>query len=256
MALHSTPAARRLRALALGMFVMALTIPPVTGFAQPDVTAPVWAKPGHFWFRKAIDGGHLYFTVDTVHGVKEPLFDHQRLAIEINLRTGYEFTPLTLPFVAPESRFIVKYDGSNAYIQEGAMAVEFALDGTEWRCDLQTKWNWNKVPPTDYECLPKRPAPAAPLPTAPARLVSPNGRVVAFIREHNVWLERLDSEAPAMAVTTDGTAAFGYDPGSIVWADDSQSVTVYRLHSDIWDSPSITANVTKLIAQRTIPVHE
>ena len=152
----------------------------------------VWAKPDHFWYRKSVPGGHLWLTVDARHGVKDPLFDHQRLAIELNIRTGYEFTPLTLPFADPASRFVVKYDGSNAYVQEGAMAIEFVHDGHHWRCDLQIKWDWNKVPPTDYECLPsRRPrrhrrrlrVPAA----GPPRTRWFTGRTLeAFVENHNV----------------------------------------------------------------------
>lgn len=85
----------------------------------------VWAKPDHFWWRRSVPGGNLWLTVDAKHGARTPLFDHQRLAIELSLRSGHEFTPLTLPFADPAARFVVKYDGSNAYIQEGAMAVEF-----------------------------------------------------------------------------------------------------------------------------------
>ena len=127
--------------------------------AGAAVESPLtWAKPDHFWYRKALPGGSVWLNVDALHGVKEPLFDHQRLAIELNLRSGSEFTPMTLPFADPATEFVVRYDGSNAYIQEGAMAIEFILDATQWRCDLQIKWNWNLVPPTDYECLPRRPA--------------------------------------------------------------------------------------------------
>ncbi len=72
-----------------------------------QVTAPVWAKPDHFWFRKAMAGGHVYLAVDALHGVREPLFDHQRLAIELTLRTGSEYTPLTLPFADPAAQFVV-----------------------------------------------------------------------------------------------------------------------------------------------------
>lgn len=226
--------------------------------AASTTTAPIWAKSDHFWFRKAVDGGHLYFTVDTIHGVKEPLFDHQRLAIEMSLRTGYTYEPLTLPFHDPAMRFEVKYDGRNAYIQEGAMAVEFDLDGMHWRCELQVKWDWNKVPPTDYECLPRRPAAADATSSTGAtgrrQTVSPDGRTAAFIRDHNVWMERLDTEAPARALTADGTAEFGWDAGSIVWADDSQSVSAVKLHADIWRAPSITANVKALIKHRTLSV--
>ncbi len=224
--------------------------------AQTDVTAPVWAKPGHFWFRKAVTGGHLYFTVDTQHGAKEPLFDHQRLAIELNLRTGYEFTPLTLPFADPAAQFAVKYDGKNAYIQEGAMAVEFTLDAMHWRCELQIKWDWNKVPPTDYECLPRRPASPTPptTPTTPAPVPSPDGRYAVEIRDHNVWLRPLITREAARALTTDGTADFAYDAGSLTWAADSQTVSGYRIHADVWRAPSISANVKALIARWTTRV--
>jgi hypothetical protein len=216
-----------------------------------DVSAPVWAKRGHFWFAKAVTGGHLYFTVDAINGAKEPLFDHQRLATELNLRTGYEFTPLTLPFVDAASQFAVKYDGRNAYIQEGAMAVEFALDGMHWRCELQIKWDWNKVPPTDYECTPRRPA-FAPSPLRrDFAVVSPDGRYAASIRGHNVWLTEVGGVGGVGGVgkvlTKDGTADFAWDAGSLTWSADSRSVTGYRLHADIWRSPSITANVKKLV---------
>ncbi len=228
-----------------------LAAPVVHGGQAPvDVTAPVWAKPGHFWFRKAYGPGHLYFTVDAEHGVKEPLFDHQRLAIELNLRTGYEFTPTTLPFADEASRFEVKYDGRNAYIQEGAMAVEFDLDGMHWRCELQIKWDWNKVPPTDYECLPRRPAsPPSAATTAKAAVAAPDGRYAVEIRDHNVWLLPLVTREAPRALTTDGTAEFGYDAGSLRWSDDSSTITAYRLHADIWRSPSITANVKALVAR-------
>ncbi len=243
---------RRILSLAFAAWLVV----PVSG--QIDVTAPEWAKPDHFWFRKAVTGGHLYFTVDAEHGVKEPLFDHQRLAIELNLRTSYEFTPLTLPFADPAARFAVKYDGKNAYIQEGAMAVEFTLDAMHWRCELQVKWDWNKVPPTDYECLPRRPAPpsSAVAPTelrrtSPTPVTSPDGRYAVSIREHNVWLQPLVTREAPRALTTDGTADVAYDAGSLTWADDSQTVSGYRIHADVWRSPSITANVKALVTHWT-----
>ena len=238
------------RALLVVMLAMWLPLQERT-----DVSAPVWAKPGHFWFMKAVPGGHLYFTVDTINGAKEPLFDHQRLATELNLRTGYEFTPLTLPFADPVSQFAVKYDGRNAYIQEGAMAVEFALDGMHWRCELQIKWDWNKVPPTDYECLPRRPASDF----APAALrrdfavLSPDGRYAVSIKDYNVMVGNVGGGDIRM-LTTDGTPDFAWDAGSLTWSADSRSVTGYRLHADIWRSPSITANVKALVQKGNWPI--
>jgi hypothetical protein len=236
--------------LSILLAVLWLVAPPPL---QADVTPPTWAKADHFWFRKAVDGGHLYLTVDALHGAKEPLFDHQRLAIELNLRTGYDYTPLTLPFADPSAQFVVKYDGRNAYIQEGAMAIEFVLDATLWRCELQIKWDWNKVPPTDYECLPRRPAPTPPAPaaTAPTEIRSPDGRYAVTVRDHNVWLLPLVTREAPRALTTDGTAEVGYDAASLRWSADSMTITGYRLHADIWRSPSVSGNVKTLVTKHS-----
>lgn len=104
-----------------------VTLLPVGAAAQ--ASAPVWTKADQFWYRRTVPGGYVWLNVDARHGVKEPLFDHQRLAIELTIRTGVDYTPLTLPFAEPAAQFVVKYDGSNAYIQQGAMAIEFVHGG-------------------------------------------------------------------------------------------------------------------------------
>jgi hypothetical protein len=227
----------------------------------PAVSDRVWAKADHFWFRKTVPGGHLWLTVDAKNGAKTPLFDHQRLAIELNLRGGYDFTPLTLPFADPATRFVVKYDGSNAYIQEGAMAVEFALDGYQWRCDLQIKWDWNKVPPTDYECLTRskssegsKGSEASKSDAASKSTVSPDGSLEAFVADYNVGIRNANGGNVRM-LTTDGVEGDAYDAGSLRWSADSRSVSAYRLNAAIWNSDGVSGSVQKLIVFRTLPVH-
>ncbi|MGH7470664.1 MAG: hypothetical protein ACRENP_22175 [Longimicrobiales bacterium] len=215
--------------------------------AAAQTTPPVWAKPDHFWYRKSVPGGHLWLNVNTLHGVKEPLFDHQRLAIEMTIRTGLEFTPLTLPFADPALQFVVKYDGSNAYIQEGAMAIEFVHNGFLWRCDLQIKWDWNRVPPTDYECLSRRPfvpGQSSLSVSSDAPRVSPDGKWEAFIQNHNVALRSVGSNSgTATALSSDGTAEYAYQFGSIRWSADSKSLSAWRVNSAIWMAESVTGNV-------------
>jgi hypothetical protein len=229
-------------------------------FPQEGVT--VWDKPDHFWFRKSLAGGNVWLAVDAVHGVKEPLFDHQRLAIELGVRGAGEFTPLNLPLADPAAAFVVKYDGANAYIQEGAMAIEFNLDGQFWRCDLQIKWNWNLVPPTDYECLPRRAATATTATTSgPLSVISPDGAFEAMVLGHNVGVLRRSPADRGRAITTDGvrlltrdgTADDGYQPGSIQWSKDSKTITAYRVHADVWRSASLTGNVKKQIVKGQWP---
>ncbi len=226
---------------------------PVGGAAQ--VSGPVWAKPDNFWYRKSVPGGHLWLKVDALHGVKEPLFDHQRLALELTIRTGVEYTPLTLPFADPATQFVVKYDGSNAYIQFGAMAIEFIHGNSHWRCDLQIKWDWNRVPPTDYECLSRRPVvPGQTGVTSgsadDAPRLSPDGKWEAFVQNHNIAIRPVGGSAGnGTALTSDGTAADAYQPGSIRWSADSKTLTAWRVHSEIWLSESVTGNVKKLVAK-------
>ena len=229
--------------------LLALTL---IGFqASSDTVALTWAKPDHFWYRKPVAGGNVWVNVNALHGVKEPLFDHQRLAIELNLRSGYEFTPLTLPFADPAMEFVVKYDGSNAYIQEGAMAIEFIMDGTLWRCDLQIKWNCNLVPPTDYECLPRRPTQpgARPRPAAGAPVASPDGKWEALVQNHNVTIRPAGNAGAAKPLSADGTAEQPYDAGSLRWSRDSTSLSAYRVSPEVWRSESVTGSVKGLVVR-------
>lgn len=241
-------------ALRVGIIVMAVA--PLAGQPLPPVSDLVWTKPDRFWFRKTVPGGHLWLSVDAEHGVKEPLFDHQRLAIELGIRTGYEYTPLTLPLADPAAQFVVKYDGSNAYIQEGAMAIEFILDGTRWRCDLQTKWDWNKVPPTDYVCASRGafvPGAAGAAATAPAPHLSPDGRWEATVLDHNVVVRPAGGGA-ARRLSADGAAGFAYQAGSIAWTADSTSLAAYRVNEQVWLAASVAGNVRAAVVRSTFSI--
>lgn len=235
--------------------------------ARPATTSPrlaqelpqaTWPKPDRFWYRRALPGGNVWIVVDARHGVREPLFDHQRLATEINLKSGSEFTPLTLPFADPAARFVMKYDGSNAYVQEGARAVEFVLYDYVWRCDLDNKWDWNKVPPTDYGCQALRPlvpAAAAVAGAGDGGVRSPDDRWEAFIDGHDVVLRRVGGEAGALVrLSSDGTAEFPYERGSIEWSADSRTVAAYRVHRDVFRSEGVTGRVHDLVVRGEWPV--
>lgn len=238
---------------------LGLVAPSMGAAGRQDVPAfsgLVWTKPDRFWFRKTMNGANVWLNVDAAYGVKEPLFDHQRLAIELGVRTGGEFTPTDLPLADPAARFVVKYDGSNAYIQEGAMAIEFILGGHHWRCDLQIKWNWNLVPPTDYECLSRRPVQPGvsdrPI-VAPVSVRSPDGAWDALVEDHNVVIRPAGGGQP-QKLTTDGTAAFAYQVGSITWTADSKGLSAYRVHEKVWLEPSVTATVKAQLHRATASV--
>ena len=232
-------------------FLLLLLGLPLSVLAQENT--PVWARPDLFWYYKIVGGSPVWLKVDALHGVKEPLFDHQRLAVEMTIRSGNEYTPTTLPFTDPAMQFVVKYDGSNAYIQEGAMAIEFILGNNHWRCDLQIKWNWNLVPPTDYECLPRRavvPGRTSPASAITTPKVSPDGKWEAFIQNDNVTIRSI-GKTPVMTITLsrDGTPSDAYHHGSLRWSADSSTLTAFRVNSQVWLSESLSGNVKKQITK-------
>lgn len=215
-----------------------------------ESTPPTWSKADRFWYRRAVPGGHVWMIVDVEHGVRSPLFDHQRLAIELNLKTGGEYTALTLPFAAPDAQFVVKHDSKES-LMPGGTAIEFVLDRKPWRCELDLKWSWSKEPPTDYECS-KRPAPpeesstATPSPLAPKPVVSPDGRWEAFVQDHNVVIRALRAGTTSVrTLSPDGIAGFAYQPASIRWSSDGTSLTAYRVSEQIWLSDSLVVGSVK-----------
>ena len=138
---------------------------------------------------RRVNGSDVWVSVDAEHGVRQPLFDHQRLAIELSQKTGIEFTASTLPFAAPATRFVVKYDGSSVPVPHGLLAIEFVLDNAAWRCELEAEWDWARTPPSDYECTKQDgPVPPAPPAASHAGVASPDGRWEAFVQNDNVMV--------------------------------------------------------------------
>ena len=226
-----------------GAFALALVAALSAAGAQ-ETTTPVWSAPDRFWFRVAVPEGNEWWTVDARHGARERLFDHRRLAIELSEQSKRTYTSLTLPFADPASGFVVKYDGSNAALQEGALAIEFSLDDERWRCELQGEWDWGRNPPSDYYCAAIE-GPAAPAAGAgPVR--SPDAKWEALISSNNVAVR--PSGGAVRLLSTDGTPAAPYHLGSLRWSGDSRTLRGYRVHSDAWRSAPTAGNIKALVS--------
>jgi hypothetical protein len=215
----------------------------IAGAGAQETTAPVWSTPDRFWFRVPVPGGNEWWTVDARTGARERLFDHRRLALELGEQSKRTYSALTLPFADPASGFIVKYDGSNAALQEGALAIEFSLADERWRCELQGEWDWQRTPPGDYSCASTE-EPATPAPGAvPVR--SPDGKWEALIQNNNVAVRQ--SGGAVRMLSADGTPAAPYHLGSLRWSGDSRRLAGHRVHSDAWRSPASAGSVKTLI---------
>src|SRR5262249_17292310 len=76
-----------------------------------------------FWYRKSVKGGHEFVLVDAEMLMKKPAFDHAKLAAALSTATTQTVTALTLPF-------------STFTFVDNETAIEFAVSGATWRCEL------------------------------------------------------------------------------------------------------------------------
>ena len=185
---------------------------------------PHWLEGGDkFWYRNDLPGDRQEFIlVDAEKGKRAEAFDHARLASTLSAKTGQDVDAGFLPFNTIE------------YADDGA-ALLFAVDGVNWRCDLAT-----------YE-LTQQPAsvasasapivPPASEDDAPtdlyAEAASPDGKTVAFIRDHQLCV-RGAGNGPEVALSTQGTKERQF--GGIAWSPDSQTIVAYLI-KDIKAAP-------------------
>jgi dipeptidyl-peptidase 4 len=174
------------------------------------VASPEWVGAERFIYRTRDRHGTRWMLVDARTGAQREAFDHPAVARALGVAADTVFEGGHLPF------------GRFDFVQEGR-AIRFDLRGQRWTCDLDV-----------YRCiLPERIGGAER-----DGVVSPDGRRVAFIRDHDLWvLERETGEERRL--TTDGAPRYGYATDSqgwrrtdrpvLVWAPDSRAVATYRL---------------------------
>src|SRR6266566_2819362 len=118
---------------------------------------PHWFQNNtRFWYRNDLrDGAKEFIVLDAEHGMRQPAFDHQKLAAALSRAAATQFNADRLPF--SEIEFI-----------EHAKAIRFDAADKTWRCDLNS-----------YECaaIVERadsiPAKSLPLPGQRVRVSGP-----------------------------------------------------------------------------------
>ncbi len=176
--------------------------------------SPNWMEDGRFWYRSSVPGGHEFVMVDPVRGTRDRAFDHERLARALSEATGAVHTALDLPF----STFQPSADGRS---------IQFEVGDRTYTCDVM-----------DYRCT-SEPIRARPRPPgrAPPEVVSPDGTRAAFIRDHNLWVREVATDAETQ-LTTDGVEDFGYatnnagwtrsDRPVLLWSPDSRMIKTFQ----------------------------
>lgn len=170
---------------------------------------PDWHGDTRFSYRVRIPGGHEFIRVDAERGTRERAFDHERLSAALSRATDESYEALQLPFTRFEE-------------EDGPQVIRVQASGQSWRCDLRA-----------YECAEAPVQPSGPS----AGIPSPDGRLVAFRRDDNLWI--FDRETgEEFALTTDGEDRYGYATDSqgwrrsnlpiLTWSPDSRRIATFQ----------------------------
>ena len=182
----------------------------------PDT--PTWIGGTHrFYYRRSLANGFEFVTVDADTRVKQPSFDHARLADALSKASGHPYTATRLPFQA-------------FTFNDALSVIEMTIDGARWTCTL-----------ADYAChTPELPPPGeirrgisgpvrADVATAnPRPRLSPDGKWMAFIDNYNVAVRPFGSQK-RIALSTDGSEGNYYDGATLAWSPDSSTLVAYRV---------------------------
>lgn len=159
-------------------------------------------------------------------------------AAQSRIRTmpGYE----NWAAMAPQIQRSVKMGAINADWEEDSTHFDYMLDGRRWRYDLATR-STSEAPPREREADPPRFPAAAPSPGGvvlargrgrDADVLSPDGQMRAFSRDHNVWVVSV-AGGPEKQISTDGAAAarIRNGVGSYLYLEE------FNVSSPVWWSP-------------------
>jgi len=172
---------------------------------------PVWGEgpSDAFWYRTRVPGGFEFIAVDPDQGTRSPAFNQAAVAAALSVATGESFEALALPF--PSFSWT-----------DGGTAIQFSYQDGLWQCDT-----------TGRACARIGAAPAVG-----GGVLSPDGRHVAFRRNHNLWIRSVET-GEERALTQDGMDRYGYATDSqgwrqsnqpiLLWSPDSRSIATFRL---------------------------
>jgi dipeptidyl-peptidase 4 len=177
-------------------FLGANTAPLVTGIG----VRPTWLPDGRFWYRTTVPTGSAFFVIDPVRRTRQAVFDQTRLAAALAAASGGRVEGNRLPF----QTFELSKDGRS---------ITVAVQNRRWTCDLQR-----------YTCLPADSTAASGAPEN--SIVSPDGRVAAFIKDHNLWARDLATGRETQ-LTTDGVEDFGYATDNAGWTHSDRPVITW-----------------------------
>ncbi|HET9982135.1 MAG TPA: DPP IV N-terminal domain-containing protein [Longimicrobiales bacterium] len=170
---------------------------------------PVFLPDGRFWFRNATPRGTEFVVVDPARRTAAPAFDPAKLAAALSAAADTTFSAERLPF----TRFAYAADGK---------AIRVEARGRHYECTADVA-----------RCAEYRTARI----DSTREAVSPDGKLVAFIRDWNLWVRDV-ATGKETQLTTDGVPDFGYatdnagwvksDRPIVLWSPDSRKIATFQ----------------------------
>jgi dipeptidyl aminopeptidase/acylaminoacyl peptidase len=194
---------------------------------------PNWLPGDQFWYRNLNQKGSEFILVDAAKGTLKAAFDQQKLAAALSSASGKTYEGLMLPF--------------QNFTYEGSNAIVFTADGKQWRCDLK---NYQV---TRDSAVINTPVARAGRGRASKEVLSPDGKLAAFIKNYNLWVRDVKTNQQTQ-LTTDGVKDFGYatdnagwkssDSPILLWSPDSKRIaTNLQDERNVGNMYLVTTNV-------------
>src|SRR6185437_15699137 len=123
-----------------------------------------WLPGDKFWYRNSTPRGYEFVMVDAARHTRTHAFDQERVASALSAAAGRPYDAWHLPFM----RFDLSADGRSITFETGDAHRTFTCDVAGNRCAGQQVGA-----------------------AVPNSVVSPNGKLAAFIRNDNLWVRDL-----------------------------------------------------------------
>jgi dipeptidyl aminopeptidase/acylaminoacyl peptidase len=207
---------------------------PPQGVYKSIITPHWFADDTKFWYMNSLrDGVREFILVDAEKAVRQPAFDHDKLAAALSKAAGKEFKGDHLPFNAIE-------------FSDDGKSIKFDAADKTWRCDLDSYQCVFQAAAQKDALLAPAPSPAIASQSNPAPSEqdqdqepgpgqgrgrrggggrSPDGKWSVTVRDYNLYLRALPDGAEEQ-ITRDGKEGDAY--GRLQWSPDSKTLTTWQ----------------------------
>ena len=179
---------------------------------------PNWLAGDSFWYRNLTPQGSEFMVVNAAKGTRTAAFDQAKLAAALSTANGHTYDANMLPFQ------------SFTYTPDGKSII-FQAEGKQWKTDLityQVTADTSHVAGQAARSFRGR---------SGNEVLSPDGKLAAFIKDYNLWLRDVKTKKLTQ-LTTDGVKDFGYatdnagwtssDSPILLWSPDSKKIATNK----------------------------